>query len=91
MSTEDIKTKIVELAELEAMKDELNAEIENLKDSLKAHMDSIGVEELEAGTHIIRYTTVLTQRFNSTAFKKALPDVYTAFLKQSTSRRFTIS
>ena len=49
------------------------------------------VEELEAGSYIIRYKTVSTSRFDSTAFKKHYTDLYKAFLKQSTSHRFTIS
>lgn len=54
-------------------------------------MNEQDVEELIAGTHIIRWTTVLSTRFNSTAFKQAMPDVYKAYTKQTTSRRFTIA
>ena len=49
------------------------------------------VEELTAGQYIIRWTSVLTNRFDSTAFKKVMPEVYKAFTRQSTSRRFSIS
>ena len=48
-------------------------------------------EELEAGQYIIRWTSVLTNRFDTTAFKKVLPDVYKAYTKQITSRRFSIA
>lgn len=54
-------------------------------------MKKSNVEELEAGSYIIRYKTVSTSRFDSTAFKKHYTDLYKAFLKQSTSHRFTIS
>ena len=50
-----------------------------------------GRDELTVGTHIIRYTTVLSNRFDSTAFKKVMPDVYKAYTKQTTSRRFSIA
>ena len=43
------------------------------------------------GTHIVRYTSIVSNRFDSPAFKKALPEVYKAYTKASTSRRFTIS
>ena len=43
------------------------------------------------GTNIIRYTTVLSQRFDSTALKKELPEIYGAYTKQVTSKRFSIS
>ncbi len=49
------------------------------------------LKELEAGQYIIRWTSVLTNRFDTTAFKKVLPDVYKAYTKQITSRRFTIA
>lgn len=91
MSTIEITSKIEALKELEQLLAEAQAEAEAIKDEIKREMDARGVEELEAGTHIIRWTSVLTQRFDSTAFKKALPDVYKAYVKQTSSRRFTIS
>jgi predicted phage-related endonuclease len=48
-------------------------------------------EELNAGQYIVRYTTVLSNRFDSTAFKKVMPEVYKAYTKQTASRRFSIS
>ena len=48
-------------------------------------------EEMEAGQYIIRWTSVLSQRFDSTAFKKVMPDVYKSFIKQTASRRFSIN
>lgn len=91
MSTIEIVSKIETLKELEALAAEAAAEIESIKDEIKRHMDGIGVEELEAGTYIVRYSTILYNRFDSTAFKKVMPDVYKAYTKQTTSRRFTIS
>ena len=46
---------------------------------------------MTAGQYIIRWATVLSNRFDTTAFKKVMPDVYQAYTKQITSRRFTIS
>lgn len=91
MSTIEITSKIEALKEWEQLLAEAQAEAEAIKDEIKREMDARGVEELEAGTHIIRWTSVLTQRFDSTAFKKALPEVYKAYIKQTQSRRFTIS
>lgn len=91
MSANEITSKIEALKEWEAIAQEAQAEIDSLKDSIKQEMERRGVEELEAGPFIIRYTTVLTQRFDSTAFKRVLPEVYKSYLKQSTSRRFSIA
>ena len=54
-------------------------------------MEAREVEELIAGQYIVRYTSVLTNRFDSTAFKKVMPEIYKAYTKQVSSRRFTIS
>ena len=48
-------------------------------------------EELTAGRYIVRWTSVLSQRFDSTAFKKVMPEIYKAYLKQVSSKRFSIS
>lgn len=90
MSTNTIEKKIAELKELEEMADELKAEIETIKDELKSVLVEQDVEELVVGTSIIRYTTVLSQRFDSTQLKKKFPEIYTAYLKQVTSKRFSI-
>ena len=71
--------------------DEAKAEAEAIRDSIKAEMLELDTEELTAGAYIIRWTSVLTQRFDSTAFKKAHEDLYKDFTKQTASRRFTIS
>ena len=49
------------------------------------------VEELIAGSYIIRWTSVLSNRFDTTGFKKAYGELYKAFTKQTASRRFSIS
>ena len=41
--------------------------------------------------YIVRYTNVISNRFDTTSFKKTYGDLYKAFTKQSASRRFTIS
>ena len=91
MSKMDLITKVESLKEWEALAAEAAAEIEAIKDSIKAEMDAQGVEELEAGQHIIRFTSVLSQRFDTTAFKKALPELYKQYTKQTASRRFSIA
>ena len=48
-------------------------------------------EELEAGAYIIRWTSVLSNRFDTTGFKKVYGDLYKAFTKQTASKRFSIS
>ena len=91
MSKTDIITKINELKEMEELLEEAKAAAESLRDEIKAEMLAQDIEEMEAGQYIVRWTSVLTQRFDTTSFKKAMPDVYKAFVKQTASRRFSIA
>ena len=91
MSTIEITTKIEELKELEALIEEAKAEAEALRDDIKTEMLNRNIEEMEAGQYIIRWTSVLSQRFDSTGFKKAYADLYKEFTKQIASRRFSIA
>lgn len=91
MSTTEITTKIEALKDLEALIEEAKAEAEALRDDIKTEMLNRNTEELEAGQYIVRWTSVLSQRFDSTAFKKEMPDLYKDFIKQTASRRFSIA
>ena len=73
------------------MKKKAKAEAETLRDEIKAEMLNRNTEEMEAGQYIIRWTSVLSQRFDSTAFKKVMPDIYKAYTKQVASKRFSIA
>ena len=91
MSINELEIRIEKMQEWESLAAEAAAEAEAIRDAIKAEMLERNTEELQAGRFIIRWTSILTSRFDSTAFKKAMPDVYKAFLKQSASKRFTIS
>ena len=91
MSTVEITSKIDALKDLETLIEEAKAEAEALRDEIKAEMLSRNTEEMEAGQYIVRWTSVLTQRFDTTAFKKVMPEVYKEYTKQVSSRRFTIA
>ena len=91
MSTVELSSKIEALKEWESVIDEAQAEAEAIRDEIKAEMLKRNTEELQAGAYIVRWTSVLSQRFDTTAFKKVMPEVYKAYIKQVTSRRFTIA
>ncbi|MCI7020005.1 MAG: hypothetical protein Q4F81_09480 [Eubacteriales bacterium] len=91
MSKIELLAKIELLNKYEAMMEEIKAEADTIRNSIKAEMEAREVEELIAGQYIVRYTSVLSQRFDSTAFKKVMPEIYKAYTKQVSSRRFTIS
>lgn len=91
MSQNEMISKVEQLREWEQLLEEAQAEAEALRDSIKAEMLEQGTEELQVGAYIIRWTSVLTNRFDSTAFKKEHSDLYKSFTKQVASKRFTIA
>ena len=91
MSANEITTKIESLRELEELIEEAKAEAETLRDEIKAEMLNRNTEELGAGQYIVRWTSVLSNRFDTTGFKKLYGDLYKQYTKQIASRRFTIS
>ena len=91
MSTIEITTKIEALKEMEELIEEAKAEAETLRDEIKAEMLNRNTEELSAGQYIVRWTSVLSNRFDTTGFKKLYGDLYKQYTKQIASRRFTIS
>ena len=91
MSTTEIQAQIESLRALEELIEEAKTEAEILRNAIKQEMLNRDTEELSAGQYIVRWTSVLTQRFDTTSFKKVMPEVYKAYTKQTSSRRFTIS
>ena len=91
MTNAELIQKIEALNEWEAILEEAKAEAEALRDAIKAEMLEKNTEELEAGQYIIRWTSVLTNRFDTTAFKKEHNDLYKEFTKQTSSKRFSIA
>ena len=90
MSTNDLVMKVEQLKELENLLEEVKVEAEAIRDEIKQEMMARETEELEAGKYIVRWTSILSNRFDTTEFKKVMPDVYKAYTKQISSRRFTI-
>ena len=89
MSNPNLESTIHELLELKRMREELEAEITTLEDAIKAAM---GEEELlTAGAYKVTWTTFTSNRLDTTALKKALPEVAARFMKTTTSRRFSVN
>ena len=91
MSKHELVSKIEKLQEWEQLIEEAKAEAESLRDEIKQEMLNRDTEELEAGAYIIRWNSVLSNRFDTTGFKKVYGDLYKAFTKQTASKRFSIS
>ena len=91
MSINDMDSNIKELRELRRMADELAVEMESITDSIKRHMDAEGVDTLNSTDWKVTYKAVTSSRLDTTALKKALPDLTAQFTKTTTARRFCVA
>jgi predicted phage-related endonuclease len=91
MSAMEIVSKIETLKELEALIKEAQEEAEALKEEIKAEMTRQNTEQMKAGRYVVHWTVVHTDRFDSKAFQKSHLDIYNMYVKETISRRFSIS
>lgn len=89
MSTTELEGKIRELRQLQALIDEAQAEAETIRDAIKAHMGES--EELRAGEYRVTWKPIKTARIDTSALRKALPDVAQAFTRETITRRFVVA
>ena len=89
MSINEIEAKARELRQLQALIEEAQAEAEAIKDALKAAMGDS--ESIQAGEYRITWKAVTSSRIDTTALKKALPDVSERFTRETTIRRFCVA
>ena len=91
MSINELDMKVKELRELRRMAEELQAEIDAAQDAIKAHMDSQGVDTLAGADWKVTWKPVTSNRMDTTALKKALPEIAERFMKAVSSRRFCVA
>lgn len=91
MSKKEIAEKVKELRELRRMAEELAAEIETLQDSIKEEMDAQGAEMLSGDDWKVTWKPVTSDRLDSAALKKELPEIAARFMKHTTTRRFCVA
>ena len=91
MSMNELNAKAKKLKTLKAKEAEIAEQITAIEDEIKAEMTERGVEELSVGVLKIRWTKVVSNRLDTTALKKAIPDIVALFTKPTETRRFTIA
>ena len=67
------------------------AKADAIRETIKEEMIRQDTEELVAGAYIVRFTSVISNRFDSTTFKRLYADLYTDFTKPVSSRRFSVA
>ena len=89
MSINEMEAKVRELRQLQTLIEEAQAEAETIKDALKAAIGDS--ESVQAGEYKITWKAVTSSRIDTSALRKALPDVAERFTKETVTRRFVIS
>lgn len=89
MGIKEIESTVRELQELKRMKEDLEAEISSLEDKIKSEMGER--EQMTAGAYRINWKTVVSNRIDTVALRKAFPEIAECFMKQTSTRRFSIN
>ena len=89
MSINELEMKCRELRQLQNLIEEAQAEAETIRDAIKAHMGD--QEAVQAGEYKITWKSVKTVRIDTTALKRAMPDVAQQFTKTTSARRFCVA
>ena len=91
MSKNEMITMIETMNNYDELAAKVKAKADALREQLKEEMVRQNVEELIAGAYILRYTPIISNRFDSTSFKRLYADLYKDFTKPVSSRRFSVS
>ena len=89
MDINEMESKARELRQLQALIEEAQQEAEAIKDAIKAAMGDS--ESVVAGEYKITWRPVTSARIDTSALRKALPEVAAAFTKETTVRRFCVA
>lgn len=90
MNRTELNSKVKELRELRRMAEEIAAEIETITDTIKREMTAQGVDTLAGDDWKATWKPVQSARFDSKAFKVAMPDLYGRFTRSAETKRFVL-
>ena len=88
-TNKSINEVIKEIKEYQELQEQLKAQIEELKAEAIEYLNDNQLDEYMCDTGKVTYREVLSNRFQSTEFKKIHADLYNAFTKKTSSMRFT--
>ncbi len=91
MTNLELKKMLKEAKELRRMAEEIAAEITALDDGIKAEMTERGTEELIIDEYKVTWKAVHSTRLDTSALKKAMPELAERFTKSSSTRRFCLA
>ena len=91
MATNELISKLNDLAQLRRLADDLDAEITAIQDEIKAHMAAAQTDTLTAGAFRVVWKSVTSTRIDTAALRRELPEIWQEYGKTTTTKRFTVS
>ena len=91
MLDKDVERVLFSEEELHRRVAEIAAEIEAITDTIKREMTAQGVDMLAGDDWKATWKQVQSARFDSRAFKVAMPDLYERFTRSAETRRFVLA
>ncbi len=88
MTNKMIDNRVRKIEEIEAEIASLKEKADALKEELKRDMDAKGVDVIDTGKFVLYYKEVVSNKFDTTAFKKEHGDLYKMYLKTEVTRPF---
>lgn len=82
-------TKMKELMRLQREADEIGKRMDTIKTEIKEEMMTRGVDTITTNRYSAAWKLIVSNKFDSTAFKQSYADLYKAYTKPSESKRFT--
>lgn len=91
MTERMIENRAKKLQEIESQISTLQAQAEIIKSELKAGLEDKGGDELKTKNFTIRWKEIVNNRLDGKALKASFSDIYSQFVKETASRRFTVA
>lgn len=91
MTERMIENRVKKLSALEEQIAQLQEQADTIKGELKADLEEKGLDELKTKNFLIRWKEIVSSRLDGKALKAALPEIYSQYCRQTSSRRFTIA
>ena len=91
MTEKMIENRIRKLQEIEAQQRALEDAADAIRAELKSDLESKGIDELKTKNFVVRWKKIVSSRLDGKALKAALPDVFAAYSKTTSAKRFTIA
>ena len=91
MTKFEIARKSKKYREIQAMIKELEGEAEMIKTELTTLMEAMDIDVIEADIFTVRWTPYTSNRVDTNALRKELPDIAARYMVTSKTKRFQIA